>query len=54
MIEPVKDQKKTTTTEAYKKQLNTLKRSGLKPKLQKLDNEASQLLLDYIGNENID
>ena len=54
MIEPVKDQKKTTAIEAYKKQLNTLKRSWLKPKLQKMDNKASQLLLDYIDNEKID
>ena len=26
MIEPIKDRKKATTVEAYKKQLNTLKR----------------------------
>ena len=31
-----------------------LKRCGLKPKLQKLDNEASQMLLDYIEDENLD
>ena len=54
MITPIKDKKKTTTIEAFKKQLNTLKRCGLKPKLQKLDNEASQLLLEYINDENID
>ena len=54
MAEPVKDRKKATTVAAYKKQLNTLKRCGLKPKLQKLDNEASKMLTDYIEDENID
>ena len=38
----------------YKTQLNMLKRCGLKPKLQKFDNEASQMLLDYKQDENID
>ena len=36
------------------KQLNTLKRRRLKPKLQKLDNKASQLLIDFIEDKNID
>ena len=54
MAEPVKDRKKATTVAAYKKQLNTLKRCGLKPKLQKLDNEASKMLTDYIEDKNID
>ena len=45
-MQQIKDRKKATTVEAYKKQLNTSKRCGLKPKLQKLDNEASQLLLE--------
>ena len=54
MITPIQDKKKTTTIEAYKKQLNTLKICGLKPKLQKLDNKVSQLLLEYINDENID
>ena len=53
MVQPIKDRKKATTITAYKKQLNILKRCGLKPKLQKLDNEASQDLLEYINDENI-
>ena len=54
MVQPVKDKKKATTVAAFKKQLNILKRCGLKPKLQKLDNEASQVLKDYITAEDID
>ena len=53
MIKPVKDRKKGKTVEEYKKQINLLKQCKLKPKLQKIDNEASQLLTYFIEDENI-
>jgi hypothetical protein len=48
---PIKNRKKETILEAYKKRLNELISRGLKPKLQRMDNEASQLLKDYITHD---
>jgi hypothetical protein len=39
---------------AFKRVQDLLKRRGLKPKLQKLDNEASKELLQFIQDEDID
>ena len=51
MATPIKNRKKETILEAYKKRLNELISRGLKPKLQRMDNETSQLLKDYITHD---
>ena len=41
-------------TAAYKRAHLILKKRGMIPKLLKLDNESSNLLIDYITDENMD
>ena len=51
---PVKNRTKGEIKQAYEKLLGKLKSAGLKPKLQRMDNEASDILKDYIQSEKID
>ena len=39
---------------AYKTNTEMLRKRGFKPKIQRLDNEASQILRDYIDNQRVD
>ena len=52
--EPMKDRTKEVILAAYQRVISLLKSCGLLPKLQKLDNEASQVLQQYMVEEHID
>jgi hypothetical protein len=52
--QPFKNRTATCLLEAYKILHERLCRAGLRPKLQRLDNECSQLLTDFMHQENID
>jgi hypothetical protein len=52
--EPIPNRKKESIKAAYKKILRLLQRRGLHPQLHGLDNEASQLLKDFIPEEDIE
>ena len=51
---PIKNREKGTIKTAYKYLLKYLQRKGLHPKLQKLDNEVSTELKEYMEEEGID
>ena len=53
-MEPLKNCVGISIVNAYTNLLDRLKKSGLKPKLQKLDNEASQALRNYMHEQAID
>jgi hypothetical protein len=52
--EPIPNRKKESIKTAYTKILRLLQRRGLHPQLHRLDNEASQLLKEFITDENIE
>ena len=51
---PIPKRTKFQLLAAYKRLISKLRQSGLHPKLQRLDNEASQLLLDKMDKEGVD
>jgi len=52
--EPMKNRTKEVILAAYQRVICLLKSRGLQPKLQKLDNEDSQILQQYMVEEHID
>jgi hypothetical protein len=52
--EPIPNRKKESIKAAYEKILRLLQRHGLHPQLHRLDNEASQLLKEFITDEQIE
>jgi hypothetical protein len=52
--EPMKNRTKEVILAAYQRVISLLKSRGLQPKLQKLNNEASQILQRYMVEESID
>jgi hypothetical protein len=52
--EPIPNRKKESIKAAYEKILRLLQRRGLHPQLHRLDNEASQLLKEFVTNEDIE
>ncbi len=50
---PVKNRKAETIAETYEEIFDYLTKRGLRPKLQRLDNEASQLLKDFLNEKEI-
>jgi hypothetical protein len=52
--EPMKNRTSHEHLAAYRRVYTTLKSSGLAPQLQKIDNEASRLLLDFLHSENVE
>ena len=53
LAEPLKSRKQQEILRAYKVLVNCLEKRGLRPKLQTLDNEASQLLKDEMDSRRI-
>jgi Reverse transcriptase (RNA-dependent DNA polymerase) len=51
--QPMKSKSAQDILQAYTTVCNTLIRAGLRPKLQKMDNECSGILKDYMDKENI-
>jgi len=51
--EPMRNRTKEVILAAYQRVISLLKSRGLQPKLQKLDNEASQVLQQYMVEEQI-
>ena len=54
LVEPLKSRNKGDILHAYRKLHTRLTLNGLKPKLQTLDNEASDILLHYMAINKID
>lgn len=54
LVQPYANKTKACLLTAYKKLHNRLVRGGLRPKLQRLDNEASNDLKEYMTDEGID
>ena len=54
LAQPCKTRKGPCLLDAYKKLLGRLKKAGLTPRLQRLDNECSTALKEYMYDENID
>jgi hypothetical protein len=54
LTEPMKNRTAASTLQAFKTLHTKLIKASLRPKLQKLDNECSQLLKDYLSTEDID
>ena len=52
-VEPIKNRSNEQIVGAYKQIHNSLTRKGPKPRLQRLDNEASQALKNYLQSEDI-
>lgn len=52
--EPMRSRTDSETIRAYKVLLERLNKVGLSPKLQRLDNEASQALREFLDEQNID
>ena len=52
--EPIPSRSKHQILKAFNKITSKLSSRGLKPRLQRMDNEASQLLLDQMDEDNID
>ena len=44
IVEPLRDRTKESTLQAYQNIIGNLTKIGVKPRLKRLDNEASQLL----------
>jgi hypothetical protein len=53
-MEPLQNRKAETILEAYKKIVANLVAGGCRPKLQRMDNECSTLLKEYMQDEKID
>ena len=53
-VEPMKDKTGAEILAAYKRAHSLLCSRGLKPQLQKLDNEASAALREFLVSENVD
>ena len=51
---PIPNFKQESIKDAYARVLRLLQRRGLRPKLYRLDNEASQLLKDFMTDEDVD
>ena len=51
--EPMKNKEKESILEAYKNIHQVLVKAGLRPKLQKLDNEASEILKQFMHEEEV-
>ena len=51
LVEPMKGKSAAVIIAAYTKALEVLTRRGHKPRLQKLDNEASTALLNFINRQ---
>ena len=54
LLQPVRNRKAPTLLEGYKHIVKRLVKGGCKPKLQRLDNEASELLKEYMHEQKID
>jgi hypothetical protein len=54
LMEPLQNRKAETILEAYKKIVAKLVAGGCRPKLQRMDNECSTLLKEYMQDKNID
>jgi hypothetical protein len=54
LMEPIQNCKAETILVAYKKIVAKLVAGGCRPKLQRMDNECSSLLKEYMQDENID
>ena len=54
LVEPIKSRQKGDILNAYRKIHKRLVVNGMKPKLQTLDNEASDILLQYMKSNKID
>jgi hypothetical protein len=52
--EPIPNRKQASIKNAYETVLRLLQRCGLRPKLHRLDNEASQLLRDFMTDETVE
>ena len=53
LVEPLPDRSKESIVQAYQKIIQHLTRRGFKPRLQRLDNEASKLLQDKMDKNQI-
>ena len=53
LIEPLKNRSSQSIVNAYELILKRLCKAGLRPKLQRLNNEASALLRDFMKEQNI-
>jgi hypothetical protein len=54
LIEPLKNRSTQSIVDAYELILKRLCKTGLRPDLKRLNNEASALLKDFMKEENID
>ena len=54
LVEPLPNRSSASILAAYTALLDRLHKAGIHPKLQRLDNEASQALKDYITTQEID
>lgn len=52
--EPLKNRLAGSILEAYQRAHATLVKAGLRPKLQRLDNECSEILKEYLHEQNVD
>jgi len=52
--EPIKNRTAAEILRAFKEVHSTLTKAGLRPKLQRMDNECSALLADYMQKQGID
>ena len=50
----LKDKTAESIWEAYEKIFKRLKQAGIEPRLQKMDNECSDMLKDYMDDEGIE
>ena len=54
MSTPMKNRTKESHTEAYRELHQQLVKKGLRPKMQRLDNEASKMLKEFMTSESVD
>ena len=54
LVQPFKTRHDTVIKEAYAALLERLQRAGLRPRLQRLDNECSKILKEYMHDQSID
>ena len=54
LAEPIKSQQDTSILEGYKVLTKWLEKAGLTPRLQRLDNECSKILKEYMYDKEID
>ena len=54
LVEPMKSRTAQEHTRAYQAAYERLAKRGFKPQLQRLDNEASSLLMDFMEDKGVD